>query len=60
MQHEGQGQTACILDGQHDWTMPYKGLQARECLDEELKHSQMKMPVARYQRAKKCQVLICR
>ena len=60
MQHEGQGQTSHILDGWHEWTMPCKGLRARESRDEELKHSRMRMPVERYQCAKVCQALVCR
>ena len=60
MQRRGQGKTAHILDGQHDWTMPCKGLRVRECLDEELGHSQMRTPVERYPHAKKRQPLTCR
>jgi len=30
MQHEQQGRMAHILDGWHNWTMPYKELQAQE------------------------------
>jgi hypothetical protein len=29
MWHEGQGQMDNILDGWHDWTKPYKGLQVQ-------------------------------
>ena len=54
MQHEGQGQTAYILNGQHDWTMLYKGLRVREWPDEELEHSQIRKPAEHYRRAKEC------
>jgi len=60
MQHKGQGQMAHILDGQHNWTMLCKGLQALEWPDEELEHCQMRMPIEHYQHAKDCQALVCR
>ena len=60
MQCKGQEQTAHILGGLHDWTMPCEGLQAQECPDEELERSQMRMPVEHYRHAEACQALIFR
>ena len=59
MQHEQQGQMAHILDGRHDWTMPYKELQVQEWRDGELERSHTRMSVEHYRHAKEGQALIC-
>lgn len=58
MQHEGQKQTAEILNCQPDWTMLSKALQVWGLCNEESGHCQMKMPVEHYQHAEECQALI--
>jgi hypothetical protein len=48
-----------ILDGWHDWTKPYKGLQVQVLHNKVLECSQMKMHVVHCQHAKACQALFC-
>ena len=60
MQHEGQGKMAHILDGQLYWTMPCKGLQARELQGEELGRCRMKKPVEHYRHAREHRASIYR